>query len=261
MNSPPNTVSFTVTNTLALDRILVARDTGTAGIIDKDQFGGMDTPATTYNGIGDQEIRAAGSVDSEVPQAGYVRVVENTKRQEHRYVYSSRTTGTNGVFTLKTDTSYTGAATSTDTTGPIYTLTSTGKTFQTEGVEPGMLIRNTTTGDFFEVVDVTSETTIDCVEIHDSVGSGAGWTSTDNYEINRLIQNYATTDDIYDLILDLEATGTSVSNSFTKTLSSPFSVVVNVRQGKIILPFTLNQALGDGNTTVTVVRQPDTIAV
>jgi hypothetical protein len=262
LNNPPNTVSFTVTNTAALDRVLVARDTGTAGIINKDQFGGMDTPATTYNGVGDQEIRAAGSVDSEVPQSGYVRVVENTKRQEHRYVYSSRTTGTNGVFTLKTDTSYTGAATATDTTGPVYTLTSTGKTFQTEGVEPGMLIRNTTTGDFFEVVEVTGETTIDCVEIHDSVGAGNGWTSTDNYEINRLIQNYATTDDLYDLIIDAEATTTSISNTFVKA-SSPtsFDVVVNVRQGKVILPFTLNQTQGQGSTTVTVVRQPDTIAI
>ncbi|MHC4736560.1 MAG: hypothetical protein ACYTDW_19200, partial [Planctomycetota bacterium] len=35
LNTPPNTVSFT--------GILVARDTGTSGIIDKDQFGGMTT--------------------------------------------------------------------------------------------------------------------------------------------------------------------------------------------------------------------------
>ena len=76
-----------------------------------------------------------------------------------------------------------------------------------------------------------------------------------------MIQIYAVSDDIYDLILDLEASGGSVSNQFTKTLSSNFNVVVNVRQGKIILPFTLNQAQGDGSTTVTVVRQPDTIAV
>ena len=62
------------------------------------------------------------------------------------------------------------------------------------------------------------------------------------------------------MILDLEASGTSVSNTFTKTLSSNFGVVVNVRQGKVILPFTLNQTQGDGSTTVTVVRQPDNIA-
>jgi hypothetical protein len=259
LNSPPNTVTFTITNTAAGDRVYVARDTGTAGIINKDQFGGMDTPAGTYNGVGDQEVRAAGTVDPEVPASGYVRVVETTKRQEHRYVYSSRTTGLNGVFTLLTASSFTGAATATDATGPVYTLTSTGKTFQSQNVEPGMLIRNTTTGDFFEVVDVTSETTIDCVEIHDSVGAGNGWTNLDNYEINRLIQNYTTGDNLYDLILDAEATTTSINNTFVQ--STLFDVVVNVRQGKIILPFTLNQAQGASDTTVTVVRQPDTIAV
>lgn len=260
LRSPPNTVSFTVTNTLALDRILVARDTGIDGIINKDQFGGMAAlSAGVYNSIGDFTIRAAGTVDGEVPSSGWVRVVENTKRQEHRYVYESRTTGALGEFTLKEETSYTGAATSTDTTGPVYTLTSTGKTFQTQGVEPGMLILNETTGEYFEVVEVTGETTIDCVEIFGTGGSG--WTSADTYTINALIQNYATSDDLYDLIIDFEATTTSVTNTFIKTPASNFDVVVNVRQGKIILPFTLNQEVGDGNTTVTVVRQPDTIAV
>lgn len=257
LRTPPNTVSFTVTNTAQYDRVLVARDTGVDGIIDKDQFGGMDTPSGTYNGIGDAEIRAAGSVDSEVPQAGWVRVVENTKRQEHRYVYTSRTTGSNGVFTLKAITN--GSATSTDTTGPQYTLTDTGASFQTEGVEPGMLLRNATTGEYFEVVSVTDENNVVTVEIFGTGGSG--WTSTDTYTINKLIQDYTTSDDLYDLIIDTEATTTSVVNTFIKTPAANFDVVVNVRQGKVILPFTLNQAVGDGNTTVTVVRQPDTIAV
>lgn len=263
LRNPPNTVSFTVTNTAALDRILVARDTGTAGIIDKDQFGGIETstqPADTFNGEGDSLIRVAGNIDVEVPQVGYVRIVENTLRQEHKYEYSSRTAGGavgTDEFTLTAITN--SSVTSTDTTGPEYTFTDTLANFTGEGVNPGMLIRNTVTGEFFEVVSVDSATQLTVVEIHSNGGSG--WTATDGYTINKLIQDYATSDDLYDLILDLEADGTSVSNTFTKTLASNFGVVVNVRQGKVILPFTLNQTQGDGSTTVTVVRQPDTIAV
>jgi len=263
LRNPPNTVSFTVTNTAALDRILVARDTGTSGIIDKDQFGGIETstqPADTFNGEGDSLIRVAGNIDVEVPQVGYVRIVENTLRQEHKYEYTSRSAGGavgTDEFTLTAITN--SSVTSTDTTGPEYTFTDTLANFTGEGVNPGMLIRNTTTGEFFEVQSVDSATQLTVVEIHSNGGSG--WTATDGYTINKLIQDYATSDDVYDLILDLEASGTSVSNTFTKTLASNFGVVVNVRQGKVILPFTLNQTQGDGSTVVTVVRQPDTIAV
>lgn len=254
LNNPPNTVSYLVSNTASGDRVLVARDTGTSGIIDKDQFGGLAAPTGAFNGIGDQTIRVAGSVDSEVPQTGYVRIVETTKREEHRYVYSSRTTGASGEFTLKTGGSFTGTATAgTSTT----VLEDTGQTFVTDGVEVGMLIRDTTNGDFYEITAVTDEDTLAIVQIF---GTGGTFASGDAYEINRLIQNYATTDDVFDLILDAEATTTSIQNTFIKTLASDFGTVANVRQGKIILPFTLNQTQGDGSTTVTVVRQPDTIA-
>ncbi len=227
LNNPPNTITFTVTNTLSLDRVLVARDTGTDGIIDKDQFGGIETPAGSYNGIGDTVIRVAGSIDSEVPQAGYVRIVENTLRQEHHYVYDSRTTGSNGEFTLRSTASFAGTATAgTSTT----VLEDTGQSFVTDGVLVGMLIRDTTNGDFYEVTAVTDEDTLQIVQIF---GTGGTFASGDSYEINKLIQNYATTDDLYDLILDLEATGTTANNTFIKTLSSDFDVVVNVRQGKV----------------------------
>ena len=90
----------------------------------------------------------------------------------------------------------------------------------------------------------------------------------DNYTINETIQLYAVTDDIYDLVLDAEEdTGTdgtpgTMSNTLIKTPASDFDVVAQVRLGGLggILPFQLNQTQGDGNTTVTAVRTPDTIA-
>ena len=265
-------MSFTVSNTAALDRILVARDAGTSGVIDKDQFGGL-----TAASAGDGTLTVAGTVDAEVPQIGFLRVVDTTPalsrmgstdtQQEHKYEYSSRTAGASGAFTLTVVTDATGGA---NTGSNATTLTGNATSWSTGGspVKVGMSVRNVTTGDIFEVVSVDSDTQLTVRQIYGAgtggVGSGT-WTggaggTGDSYEINEVITAYTTSDDVYDLILDIEATGTSVSNSFTKTLSANFGTVVNVRQGKVILPFTLNQTQGDGSTTVTVVRQPDNIA-
>ena len=279
LNTPPNTVSFTVSNTAALDRILVARDTGVSGIIEKDQFGGLAGGEVA----GDGTLTVTGTIDPEVPQVGFVRVVDtdpalsrmgNTDtQQEHKYEYSSRSTGAGGAFTLTVVTNATGGADTgtTGTPGSTYTLIGNGTTWSSGGspVKVGMSVRNTTTGDIWEVVSVDSDTQLTVIQIYGSNGSGGVGTGTwtgaiggtgDGYEINKVITAYTSDDNLYDLILDIEASGTSVSNSFTKTLSSNFGTVVNVRQGKVILPFTINQTQGDGSTTVTVVRQPDNIA-
>jgi hypothetical protein len=126
-----------------------------------------------------------------------------------------------------------------------------------------MLVRNTTASKeshVWEVTNVVSATVLDVSPVYGPGDATQDWDVSDTFQINQAITSYTTSDDAYDLILDIEASGASVSNSFTKTLSSNFGVVVNVRQGKIILPFTLNQTQGDGDTTVTVVRQPDNIA-
>jgi len=256
LRTPPNTVSFTVTNTAASDRILVARDTGTAGIINKDQFGGMhDLSASNYNAKQTEVVKASGTVDVEVPQVGYVRIVETTKEQEHKYEYSSRTTGSAGEFTLiqPIDGPRTAGASTTTTL-----LDDSAVDFATSGVNPGMLVLVPAKDEYYEIVSASNGSCV-IAEVHDTVGAGT-FTNGDSYEINVLIQDYATTDNLYDLIIDAEATTTSINNTFTKQTGADFDVVVNVRQGKVILPFTLNQTQGDGNTTVTVVRQPDTIA-
>jgi len=265
LNTPPNTVSFTVTNTAALDRILVARDTGTSGVIDKDQFGGM-----TAASAGDTSITIGdGSLNEQVPQSGYIRVVDtdpalsrlgNTDtQQEHKYEYSSRDAST-GVFTL---TAVTDAAGTCNTGSNNTTLVGNATSWSSGGtpVQVGMLVRNVTSGGVWEVVSVDSDTQLTINKLYGPAAGGDDWNDgVDTYEINRVITAYTTDDDAYDLILDVEASTTSVSNTFTKTLSANFGVVVNVRQGKVILPFTLNQTQGDGSTTVTVVRQPDNIA-
>lgn len=279
LRTPPNTVSFTVENTRAGDRILVARDTGTSGVIDKDQFGGLATPSGTYNGLGDSVIRVGGSIDSEVPSSGYVRVVSTAAGtgllQEHRYVYDSRTTGASGEFTLRSGMEGTGITTAdTADANGVATLTDTSASFVTNNVEIGMLVRNTTGGKtthVWEVVSITDEDNLEVKQLYGPLDATQDWDVSDTYEINKLIGDhttpgdYSASDDVYDLILDVEeTTGTDGSpgteaNSFVQSTS--FNVVVNVRQGKVILPFTQNAAVGSSGGSVTVVRQEDTIAV
>jgi len=136
--------------------------------------------------------------------------------------------------------------------------------FVTEGVTVGMLVQNTTAGFTFEVVSVTDLNTLVIQAVH---GTGHTFVSTDAYTINETIQLYAVTDNIADYVIDAEEdTGTdgspgTISNTFVKTPAANFGTVVQVRQGKSILPFEQNQVQGDGDTTVTTVRTPDTIAV
>ena len=257
---PPNLVSITAQNTAAGDRVLAARDTGTAGIIDKDQFSGVATGV-----LGALTLTVTGSIDGEVPPSGFVRVLTPTGLQEeHHYVYDSRTTGASGVFTLRDVNEGTGV-----TSGSSTQLIDTTATFTTSPVvEVGMLVRNTTVGslnEVWEVTNVVSATTLDVQQLY-PVGAADSWTVADTYQINRLIgrdhaatpANYTAADDLYDLILDEEATGSSVTNSLVQ--STTFGVVFNIRQGKVILPFTQNATVDPTGAVVTVVRSPDTIA-
>ena len=265
--TPPNTVAFTVNNTLALDRILVARDTTVSGIIDKDQFGGL----AGTDAIGALTLTAAGTVDTEVAAAGFVRVVETTLQEEHHYEYDSYTSGAGGIFSLRNVNEGTGITTPGTATLGISALVDATATFATVPVvEVGMLVRNTTATKLhhvWEVVSVDSDTQLTVRQLYGPFDASQDWDNTDTYTINTVIGDHAATptaytvsDNFFDLLIDEEATTTSVSNTFVKILSTPFDVVVNVRQGKVILPFTQNPTVGDSGGSVTVVRAPDTIA-
>jgi len=259
LRSPPNTITYTVANTRAGDRVLVARDTGTSGVIDKDQFGGMTAVAASS-----KTITVAGTIDGEVPAASILRVVENILEEEHRYYYESRTTGASGIFTLIDITASTANDTGSTTT-PTHLNDSTA-TFQTDGVVVGMLIQDTTNGDTYEVDALVSGFEETRLTIHQVFGTGGSLASGDAYEINETIQLYATGDDLFDLIIDAEEDiGTdgspgSISNTLVKA-GGTFGTVVQVRNGKDILPFEQNQDQGQTDTSVTAVRTPDTIAV
>jgi len=264
--TPPNTVTFSVTNTIAGDNVYVARDTGTAGVIDKDQFGGIDTPAASYNRIGDAQLRVAGSTDVQVPPAGYVRVIVDpggVGTEEHTYVYDSRTVASNGVFNLRVVDDGDGIA---DATTSSVLLVNAGAAFDTvPKALPGMLVQNTTASpnEVYEVVSVDNDTQLTIKPLY----GGTTFTTGNTFEINTVIghsqvpADYDTGDDIHDLILDVEADATTMSNTFVKTLAANFDVVVNVRRGETggIIPFTANPTVNDAGGSAATVRTTDTI--
>lgn len=252
LRTPPNTVSVTVTtlsgssNPVTSDRVLVARDTGTSGIIDKDQNGGL----TTGNNIGDPDLAVASTIDSETPQSGVLRVVDIGNQDEQRYHYSSWSTT---VFTLTAVTDATGTATAGSNST---TIIGTGTQWSTGGtpVVPGMLVRNTTDGTAFsEVLTVDSDTQLTVTD------NGNTWASQ-AFEINQLVRTYGTDDNMYVPILDGYTTASTFTNTLVKTPASNFGVVINVRQGKVILPFTQNNTVNDNGGTFSAIRTPDTIA-
>ncbi len=247
LRSPPNTVTYTVAGCLSQDRVLVGRAVGATGVIDKDLFGGMGVTSAS-----EVTINLAGSIDAEVPQAGYIRIVDTSAMQEHKYWYDSRNLSTN-KFNLRVIAAGTAEAT-TNTTQ----LTDDEGDFQsaTVPVEVGMLIEAGGSGSgTYEVTAVTSGTVL---QIQQVFGSGGTFTTGSTYTINETITAYTTDDDIFDLIIDVEAAGTTVSNTFVYG-DTPFDTVVQVRHGGDILPFQQNQSCG-GDTTVTTVRAEDTIA-
>jgi len=277
LRSPPNTVSFVVGNTLSGDRVMVAADTGTSGVINKDQFGGINTPGTPFNDLGDFQIRVAGTtaLTDDIPDVGIIRVVETTLQQEHRYVYDSRTLGDNSTneFTLRDPTPGTPAISTGGTpSGGVATLTDSGALFTTGSiVEVGMLVRNTFVGKTTHVWEVVTVTDADNLEVRQLYGPLDGtqdWDIGDTYTINSLIgdhtvpTNYAISDNVYVPYVDQEATGATTSNSFVKETGANFDVVVNVRRSAVTrnLPFTQNTTVNDAGGASTVVRTEDTIA-
>jgi len=242
--TPPNLVSVTVGSVATGDRVFVARDTGVAGVVDKDQNGGM-----TIQAISALTVIVGAGIDVETPTAGVLRVVDVDNQDEQRYRYSGFATST---FTLVVVTGATGAG---EAGGSLTTIVDAGILWSsgTTPVVPGDLVRNVTDGTVFsEVISVADGT----LTVSDN---GTSWASQ-NYEINQTMRAYDTADAIYVPLIDTISVGTSVTNSLVKTPAANFGVVINVRQGKVILPFTQNNTVGDTGMNAAAVRTLDTIA-
>jgi hypothetical protein len=173
-----------------------------------------------------------------------IRLV-SASNQEHRYRIASYTAST---FTLST--ASTGSATAGST---LTTLTDGSATFQTDNVEPGDLVRNTTDGSSFsEVVTVDSETQLTVTD------NGVSW-SSQAYSVNTLVENYGATQNAFVPLIEREADATTEANQFV--LGASFDIRVDVRRSddaNPILPFSLDTTF-TGTVTIPTTRNDDDI--
>ncbi|RLE21492.1 MAG: hypothetical protein DRJ50_09150, partial [Actinobacteria bacterium] len=246
LRTPPNTVTVEVTGLEIDDVVMMADDDGNAGVIDKDRFGGMTVQATSST-----TIVVAGTIDSDVPTAGYVRVVDDSGQEEHRYRYSSRDTTTFTLVELNSTTTSAGTGT---------VLHDTAGNFIVNGVKPGdYIVNNTDAADVAVVVSVDSAIQLTTTQL---TGGGTNdWANGDAYDVGQTIAAYTTSDNVFAPIIDMAAVaGDAGVLSNTLVQSAGFGVVTNVRQGKIIIPFTQNANVGATGLSLAAIRTDDTIA-
>ncbi len=147
---PPNTVSMTVDGLISGDTVAVFRRTGSD--INKTQL-----TLLAGNDLGDATLQMNATISADNPSLtnSKIRVI-SPSNEEHRYRYASYATDTFTLATASTGTDDAAGSLTTivDTAGP-------GATFQTDGVEVGDLVRNTTDGfSFSTVVSIDSETAL-----------------------------------------------------------------------------------------------------
>ncbi len=260
--TPPNTVSVSVSNLRTSDRVGVfVRTSLSAGSpINKTKYLFNANQASGLN-----TITVSGAIDAETPQKGVLRCVRNGDplKTEEQYEYASYSTVTPGVFTLRSIASRTIAG----GTGSTTVLTDTGATFQTNRVRAGDTINHTSAPvGSGTVASVQSETQLTLTAPLTNAGT---FTTGDTYTVTtNTSQAYVTTDNIYvPIINELSLSGTdpspaTITNTLIKGVGADFGVLVRVRQGSVatkILPFEIESKVTQTGMSQAAIRTTDTI--
>jgi len=170
------------------------------------------------NTAGNGALVVTAAIDSDQPQAGFVSVLDRSLNKTQGYRYASWATST---FTFPTTVS--GTATS---TGDSTSLTATGTNFQTENYEEGDTIRNTTTGAWAVIDEITGATTVTTTPLSSGV-----WTSGDGFSVHDLATTLESGIDTVDTPLangQTDASGDAPTLKYDKT-EAPTAVRVRVR--------------------------------
>ena len=236
--TPPNTVSMTVTNLISGDSVAVFRRTG--AVVTKTQFS-----LAAANNKGNTAVVVTITVPSDNPTTDNSKIrIISASGQEHRYRYDSYATAT---LTLSP------ASTGTATGGSTTTIINAGATFQTDEVEVGDLVRNTTDDLYSTVVSVDSQTQLTVTS------NGTTWNAK-TYSLNTLVESYVSGLSAYVPLIELVADAASESASLVQ--SSNIDVKIVVRRSSAateILPFTQDTTLVSTGLSVSAIRSEDTI--
>jgi len=273
--TPPNTVSVTISNLRVSDVTGVFVLTEEGGIINKAKYV-MTTQAASLTTI------TVNAIDAETPQAGVIRVVDfsDPLKAEQQYQYAS---WTGAIFTLNrfpTAGNYTVTGGSGTTT--ILTDTDAAVNFVTGKVKPGDIVRNVTDGSVATVVTVDSASQITTTGL--TGGTDNTFTNTDTYNIttetNRAYE--VTNDTAYAPIINAtgvyysstatnfsagegtDALPASMANTLIKGAGGDIPVLVRVRRGSSgvsnkILPFEIAQTVGQSGMSQAAIRTLDSI--
>ena len=251
--TPPNTVQVVVSSVVAGDRVGVFVLTAAGGTVKKNTYN-----MTVQSGSAGT-IVVGTAINSETPQAGVIRIVDQSDalKAEQQYEYKSWTSST---FTLNTLYTSGVPGTATGSSGSSTVLVDTdGTSFISAKIRVGDRVTNQTTGGTALVVSVDSATQLTTTTL--SVGA---YNNGNSYYIETITDRAYTTspqDTAYVPIINAQATTTSLSNSLIKdTLQPAIPVLVRVRQGKVILPFEIENSIGNTGMTQAAIRTADTIA-
>lgn len=251
--TPPNTVQVVVSSVVSGDRVGVFVLTGSGGTVKKNTYN--MTAQSSASGT----IIVGATINSETPQSGVIRVVDASDAllAEQQYEYKSWSGTTFSLNTLYTS-GAPGTATGSGGSATIL-IDSDGTSFISAKIRVGDRVTNQTTGGTATVVSVDSATQLTTTTL--SVGV---YNNGNSYYIEAVTDRAYTTspqDTAYVPIINQVALTTSVSNSLIKdTLQPAIPVLVRVRQGKVILPFEIENSIGNTGMTQAAIRTADTIA-
>jgi len=241
---PPNTVSVSVTNTRAGDRIGVYR-TNPDGTLKKDEY------TCTVTAQGATSITMSASISNEAPPDGTVIVVDTDQQYEYPLRYASYSAAVLTLDTLSATADAGGSATS---------LVDADGDFVNAGVLVGDLVFNDTENTYGFVTNVTA-TTLTLT----NDGSNAPVTdwSSDAYIVNGVPEALTGSDTAYIpflFVYETQGTDGSPGNEFDTIIhSTDIDVVVRARQAGVILPFEAANSIKSSGMSQAVIRNPDTI--
>jgi len=204
----------------------------------------------TGNNAGDADFIVNETVDTDLPQTGWLHVWDRSSNTKQNYRYASWATRT---FTLPTE--VTGSATS---GGTSTTLNSTG--IGALDIQEGDTIRNTTDGSWAVVDELATNSAI-TTEL--TGGSDNTWQNSDAFSVHRLAIAYTDTDDLVDIPILNSQTNASGIASLTYAGSVPVSIIVRIRSNTgtpKYVPYNTTGTITSSGYSLTAILTQDSVA-
>ena len=207
------------------------------------------TSHNTNNSAGDTTFEVNETIDTDLPQDGWLHIWDSSTNTKQEYRYTSR----NGkIFSLPTE--VTGTASS---TGDSITLNSTG--IGALNIQEGDAIRNTTDGSWASVDELSTNSAITTPL---AGGSDNNWQSADSFSVHKLAISYESTD-LVDIPLFNGQTDVNGDISTTYGGATPVSIVVRIRSNEGVtkyVPFNTNGSITSNGFSLTAILTEDTVA-